>query len=196
MIILIVCASTIITSCDFYDNPPVTSKQTTCFTVVDDLSNSPLDSALVTLTIRYTSGVYASLSGTTDVQGKCCFEHEPASLYGLFVGKEGYVYLCTDKGFVPSPARLTPVAYLQLHVKNVPPNAVDDQIGITYPDATCSGSHILIFQGANVDTTVTLTSRPGNNSISRISWHNNVRTDSTLSTTMTSRNTTFVDILY
>lgn len=198
LIILIVSGVTIITSCDSTnDNHPVAVGSTVCFAIVDDLNNSPLASAYVRLTIRDTDRIYSSLTGTSDAQGKCCFKYESSSsLIELFVEKEGYVYFCPGSGYLPSTVRLTAVAYLRLHVKNVPPTDANDQIGITYPDASCSGSQILIFGGPNVDTTVTLTSRPGNGFISWISWHINVRSDSTLSVVMASHDTALVQVLY
>jgi hypothetical protein len=109
-IISIVSAVTIIASCNLSnDNQPAVNKSTVCFTVVDASNDNPVDSAYVRLTIRsLVTNIYSSLIGLTDASGKCCFEYEVSSLYGVVVEKKGFVTFMTDKGIVPTTIRLTP----------------------------------------------------------------------------------------
>ena len=208
-IILITIGVSVTTSCEKNEDQPI--EVTHCFKIVDDHSDLPVSGADVRADIARhyvgSSGVfYFVLNETSDSAGNCCFKIQRAevtseSIYNLFVEKKGYVYWgCAPPGvpsMIPSIIRLTPVAYIQMHIKNVPPKEDNDFISIKYIHPTCAGSNYIQLDGANVDTTQTVDTPPGNTYISWRSWHNEVSADSLLSgLSVTSRDTLFLEILY
>ena len=190
--ILIFSSGAIVTSCDYGHDTEIVYT-TSCFTVVDNLNNDPLDSVYIDLKLRYPSGVYYDLSGKTNTSGKCCFEYESgSSIISLFARRAGYV--CFSH-LTSTTIRMDPIGYLQIHIKNIPPADQGDWIAIYWPDDGCGGES-LGYGGANIDTTVTLDARPGTDQVYWEFWLNTVRIDSTFEVVLRSYNTTFVEIFY
>lgn len=195
-------------SCEIYLNTEDQVEDYTehiCFKIVDNSNSLPVKGAFVRAHFaRYHDSkliFYFSLTNTSDASGNCCFEYRRPGevndvLDDLFAKKAGYVYRCVP-GSPPSIVRLTPAAYIQFHIKNVPPMASNDQIGIKHLGTTCSGFEILILEGAKVDTSLVVETQPVIHDISWRSWHNQVSSDTTISgITSTERDTVRVEILY
>ncbi|MBK9097388.1 MAG: hypothetical protein IPM14_04535 [bacterium] len=198
--ILILSVGAIITSCDFGSDSE-TGNTTTCFTIVDDLNNSPLDSVYLRLTVKSReTNVSWQYVGYTNSSGECCFEYESDfSLFFLDIQKNNYnpLYRYGEVlGYIPETIRLTQFAYLKLHTTNIPPSADNDIIWISYPGTGSNSMGTVRFEGANIDTTVTLSSRPGLREILWTSSHNGILVDSTLAINIQAQDTTYVEIIY
>lgn len=198
--IFILLIVTFVTSCDIV-NESDHSKSKYCFTVVDDLNNSPLDSVYVQLTVRsQQTNVSWQYVEYTNSSGECCFKYESGFLpYFIDIQKEGYnpIYRYGEVlGYIPVTIRLTQLAYLKLHTTNIPPSADNDIIWISYPGTGSNSIASLRYEGANIDTTVTLSSRPGLREILWSSSHNCILVDSTLALNIEAHDTTYVEIIY
>ena len=197
-IFIFISVGIILISCDL-GNEVESGEKTSCFIFVDDFNNNPIESVNVTLYTKSSSGVSFSYSRTTNNSGECCFEYESRlSLSYIKAQKDGYYPLYEyrlDAGYIPPAIRLVSIAYLKLHVQNIPPSAQNDSIKINYPGAG-GGINTLIYVGAYIDTTVTLLSHTCTSYLSWTSRHDDILVDSTLSIIITSQDTTYVQILY
>ena len=132
-------------------------------TVIDNQTGNPISGADVT--VEY--GFWNSDTYTTWNDGKAYFSTGGVVPNTIRVIKEGY---CSYTSY-PDSANyssnliigLDHFAYLRYHVKNLPPSASSDILGIWPPNDAFSiyGYHFLIY-GANVDTTYIIPSGAGN----------------------------------
>lgn len=175
-------------SCD-PDNPSSPGPERTCFTVLDEMTGLPVDSATVALVLngnrRY---------GTTGPDGRCCIEHEAGEIKESMAWGSSYVWQWT-RGLLPAVIRLTPSAFLRIRVTNVPPVDQGDLIGVSFPNESLSGGSLVLFYGI-VDTTFTTGAPPWSREVSWRSWHEGIPKDSSCTFVLKSRDTMSIQILY
>lgn len=198
--IFILLMGTFVTSCDIV-NESDHSERTSCFTVVDDLNNSLLDSVYVQLTVKSReTNVSWQYVEYTNSSGECCFDYESEfSPYFIDLQKEGYnpLYRYGEViHYIPATIRLTQFAFIKFHTKNIPPTDDSDIIWVDYPGTNSNSMASFRCDGANIDTTVTLSSRPGLKEILWTSSHNGILVDSTLTIDIKVHDTTYVEIFY
>jgi len=186
------------------DSAPTSPKPQTCFSFLDSYTNGPLGGVYVHVAVREQGqswpNVYTLLDGTTDTSGRCCFEIGwPAMAEGeLSAQVAGYETLLRSfsGGVTPREFHMVPAGYLQLHVRNIPPQATDDQLRIEYPGPGSSAG-VVWLEGAGVDTTLTVAAHPGDGWIRWSSWHGGVRVEATRSGIVVApRDTARVEVLY
>ena len=196
---------------------PVTiapASATVTINVSDQLNHSPLNEVWVSAnffeysphidfwTGQQVDGYNTVASGVTDSAGQAFIVVNSYSrITWLNAQKLGYQFCCPGFSYGPAtevPVSLRPVSYMKVHLNNILPNEITDEIKITdYPGAY--GAYYLNpIVGAQIDTTFILPCRDKRNSIlSYTSVHNGVSKDSTMNGIVLNVNdTTTVEIIY
>ena len=191
---------------------------TVTINVSDELNHSPLNGVWVSAnffeysphidfwTGQQVDGYNTVASGVTDSAGQALIEviyyFGPYSrITWLEARKLGYEYCCLGYSYGSQSevtVTLRPVSYMKVHLNNILPNEITDEILITdYPGAY-GAYNLNPIMGAQIDTTFILSCRDNRNSYLRYtSVHNGVSKDSTMSGIVLNVNdTTAVEIIY
>ena len=215
-VVLFLCSSCI------KDEPLVKSPVTTgplsvtvTINVSDELNHSPLNEVWVSAnffeysphidfwTGQQVDGYNTVASGVTDSAGQAFIVVNSYSrITWLNAQKLGYQFCCPGFSYGPAsevPVSLRPVSYMKVHLNNILPNEITDEIIInSYPDAYDGTYNLNPIVGAQIDTTFILACSDNQNSYLRYtSVHNGVSKDSTMSGIVLNVNdTTAVEIIY
>lgn len=168
---------------------------TTCFTIVDEVDNSLIDSVFVRVVLS--SIAPGSYSGSTNSSGEICFTYE-GQIVGFFSQKTGYVYYGCHY-IVPQSTTILmqPYAILKVKLKNIDPVGENDSFYFTYWGIDCSGGQTLYFFDSVVDTVFTKPLHPGDSELSWRSMSDGVYSEYTeKSINVNPRDTVFIDVEY
>ena len=192
---------------------------TVTINVSDELNHSPLNEVGVSANFfeysphidfwsgHQVDGYNTVSSGETDSAGQLfivlnTYSGSSPQITWLEARRLGYQFCCPGFSYGSQSeitVTLRPVSYMKVHLNNVLPNEITDEIIITYyPDAYNGTYNLNPIVGAQIDTTFILTCRDNQNSfLSYTSVHNGVRKDSTMSRIVLNvHDTTAVEIIY
>ena len=192
---------------------------TVTINVSDELNHSPLNEVWVSAnffeysphidfwTGQQVDGYNTVASGVTDSAGQSFIEviyhFNPYSrITWLETTRLGYQFCCRGYSYGSQSevtVTLRPVSYMKVHLNNILPNEITDEIIInSYPDAYDGTYNLNPIVGAQIDTTFILACSDNQNSYLRYtSVHNGVSKDSTMSGIVLNVNdTTTVEIIY
>lgn len=165
--LIIVTILLLIYSCsneDPLDNPNSSPKKmlrTNCYTFIDGVDGTTMDSVFARLSVMRPSGVPLSHEGYSNSLGELCFEYE-GDAFGFFSAKEYYVLFgCHRAPPLSSTIIMQPFSYLIIKLKNVEPIVEWEGLELTFQGATCNET-TLYFSHSVIDTVFTQPLSPGN----------------------------------